>query len=126
MLDTGGRIFEEYRAYLSFSGQPGVGDEFFRWVHDYQWREEYCVRVALTPTAADPDDFVEFPSSTPGLEAFDRADRKFIAAAVANGHDTEVIQATDSEWWDCREAFAVAGVAVDFICEDYISGLQPL
>lgn len=68
ILDSGGRIFTEYQAYLSFSGQPGVGDEFFRWVHDYQWRDEYCTRVTLTPTAADPEDFVEFPSSAPGLE----------------------------------------------------------
>lgn len=123
VLDSGGRIFTEYQTYLSFSGQPGVGDEFFRWVHDYQWRQEYCTRVTLTPTAADPEDFVEFPSSTPGLETFDRADRKFIAAAVASGSQTEVVEATDSEWWECREALSAAGIAINFICEEYISSL---
>lgn len=123
VLDTGGRIFSEYQTYLSFSGQPGVGDEFFRWVHDFQWRDEYCTRVMLTPTAADPDDFVEFPSTTPGLETFDRADRKFIAVAVANGAHTEVVEATDGEWWECREAFSEAGITITFICEDYISTL---
>ncbi|MEV4292134.1 hypothetical protein AB0K40_42070 [Nonomuraea bangladeshensis] len=36
VLDSSGRIFEEYERYCSFKGQPGLGDHFFLHLHRRQ------------------------------------------------------------------------------------------
>src|SRR2546423_13876500 len=77
VIDDDGRIFDEYRQNLSFSGRPGTGDMFFRWVHDHQWRPELCERRQLTCRDEAEQIFEEFPAS-PQLDNFDRSDRKFV------------------------------------------------
>jgi hypothetical protein len=76
-LDELGEIIDEYRRYCRGSGEPGVGDEFFRWVFEHQYT--HCERVHLTP---DEDrTYAEFPDD-PDLTNFDRNDRKFVAVAM--------------------------------------------
>src|SRR5438105_3889148 len=75
VMDDADLILNEYRHYLSFAGQPGVGDEFMKWVHDHLWDDTRCVRVPLTPTN---NSFVELPA-VPELQGFDASDRKFAA-----------------------------------------------
>src|SRR6266508_3469626 len=96
VLDTAGLIFDEYKTYLNFSGQPGVGDIFMKWVHDRQWDREVCTRVEITPD--DVRGFVEFPDHAE-LADFDWDDRKFVAVACAHGQDTHILQAVDEAKW---------------------------
>ncbi|MDQ2694925.1 MAG: hypothetical protein M3Z21_06015, partial [Pseudomonadota bacterium] len=49
VLDDRMYILEEYRKHLSFAGQPGVGDMFFKWIWDNQANPRRCERVAITP-----------------------------------------------------------------------------
>lgn len=44
-LDDKWRIIKEYSHKLSSSGQPGVGDAFFRWVLTNQANQERCTLV---------------------------------------------------------------------------------
>jgi len=115
LLDDMGRILNEYRGRLSLSGQPGVGDAFFKWLHDHQADSRHCENVRITPKPSDEEDFEEFPDD-PDLSRFDRSDRKFVAVARASRRSPRILNAVDRDWWDFREALKVNGVLVQFLC----------
>jgi hypothetical protein len=116
VLDDAGRIIQEYRQNLSPSGQPGLGDQFLKWVFTNWANPERCVLVAIAVKADAPADFEEFPK-VEGLDDFDPSDRKFVAVANAHLEKPPILQALDSKWWGWREALASAGIIVHFLCE---------
>ena len=120
LIDSGMRIFDEYRRHASFSGQPGLGDGFFKWLWVNQAHPKHCMRVDITPKDDDSEDFNEFPND-PELESFDRSDRKFVAVARASKHKTKVVNASDTDWWHHREALRRHGVEVLFLCPDLMA-----
>ena len=115
LLDDKQLIIEEYRRNLNHSGQPGVGDAFFKWLHENQAKPQHCRIVPVTCYAHRG--FAEFPDD-PCLEKFDKADRKFVAVAMASGTNPQLLNATDRDWWDHRQALAENGVNVVFLCPD--------
>jgi hypothetical protein len=112
-LDDAGEIVTEYRRYGSYSGQPGVGDRFFLWVHQNQHRA--CHRVPLTPH--EDRGYEEFPD-TEDLKSFDRSDRKFVATALACTPPATIYNAVDSDWSHHALPLAAAGVKVKELCPD--------
>ena len=114
VLDNLGHILEEYRRHLSATGQPGVGDAFFKWVWDIQGNPAHCEMVEIR-LRDDGQDYEEFPDD-PGLARFDRSDRKFVAVAIASKLDPNVLNATDTDWWHYRECLKRHGVRVVFLC----------
>lgn len=118
-IDDAQRILTEYRAYCSYSGQPGVGDAFFRWLWNQQGNPQKCRTVTITPH--DERGFVEFPDDE-RLAGFDPSDRKFAAVAKTAGDAPPVLNATDTDWWEAREALAEHGVSVDFLCPECMPG----
>jgi hypothetical protein len=115
-LDDGGLIIREYRQNLCPSGQPGLGDQFLKWVLTNWANTERCELVPITVKAEVPADFDEFPEVA-GLEDFDLSDRKFVAVANAHPEKPPILQGLDSKWWGWREALASAGITVQFVCE---------
>lgn len=113
VLDDGGEIESEYAAYLSRSGQPGVGDEFFLEVNRYGYGPN-CERVAITPCDGS---YAEFPDCVT-LAGFDPSDRKFVAAALASRHSPSVLNAVDSDWRDYQQELEAAGVRIEQLCPD--------
>lgn len=113
LLDDGNCILQEYSRKLDFSGRPGVGHAFFKWLWDRQGVPEYCVRVAVTPCAGRG--FAEFPDSE-DLRGFDRDDRKFVAVAIAAGTGPPVVNATDRGWRKHRQALEREGVVIECLC----------
>lgn len=116
VIDYRGDIFDEYRRHLSFSGQPGIGDAFLKWVHDNQWKSSHVDRVKITK---NDDSYNEFPKHD-GLASFDKSDRKFVAVANAHADKPPILQATDSKWWGWKKALKEAGIKVNFLCPDYV------
>lgn len=117
-IDDGDRIFDEYMRHLRLAGEPDVGDEFVKWVHDNEWRSEHCERVPITPMAADALDFEEFPRD-PALAKFDRSDRKYVAVAVVCATllgPATILNATDSDWKHHEAALAANEVLVMQLC----------
>ena len=108
-VDDGGRIFEEYRTRFSFAGGPGLGDVFFKYVHDQQHRGTRVRRFQITPSADASRGFEELPQNT-----FDASDRKFLAVAVVA--NAVVINATDSDWAQARDLLRELGVDVEELC----------
>jgi hypothetical protein len=111
-LDAGDQIFGQYRGYLSFSGQPGVGDVFFKWVFDHYWNDERCDRVAITPEGKS---YKEFPADE-RLAAFHWKDRMFVAVAAVHPEHPPILQATDTKWHNFAVALAERGVNLQFLC----------
>lgn len=115
VMDDGMLIFEEYRSRLSISGQPGVGDVFFKWVFNHHFNPARCELVSLTLDSVR--EFMEFPDD-PRLSGFDRADRKFVAVALKSVNSPIVLNAVDSDWWNDRDVLAQHGVNIQFVCPD--------
>jgi len=116
LVDEGREIFDQYRRNASHSGQPGVGDAFWKWLWDNQANERVCIQVPLTWNAEDSN-YAEFPAD-PELATFDRSDRVFVAVAIASGVDPDVLNASDTDWWIARHALARHDVHVVFVCPE--------
>ena len=108
-VDVGGLIFEEYRSYFSFAGGPGVGDVFFKYVHDRQHVGERVRRFPITPSVDGRRGFEELPVNT-----LDASDRKFLAVAVVA--KAVVVNATDSDWGHASDLLRRLGVDVEELC----------
>jgi len=115
LLDDKMLIMGEYRRNLSQSGQPGVGDAFFKWLWENQANEQHCRTVPLTVHA--DRGFVEFPDDA-RLSSFDLSDRKFVAVALASGTDPQVLNASDTDWWHDRQTLAEHGIQIVFLCPE--------
>ena len=113
LLDDKNFIIQEYKSRLSFVGQPGPGDAFFKWLHDNQANLESCRKIEVTINS--DREFDEFPDD-PHLSAFDRSDRKFVAVALASGTSPEILNASDTDWWHHEQALQMHGVNVVFLC----------
>ena len=118
LVDDDDQILTEYRRRLSPSGQPGPGDAFFRWVWLNRWNESRIGRILITPNA--DRGFEEFPDN-PALTSFDRDDRKFVAVACASGGSPNIVNATDTDWWEYRAILEEHGVMVRFLCPELMA-----
>ncbi len=116
-VDNGMLILDEYRRHASLGGQPCVGDAFLKWLWQNQGNSRHCEQVTITPTKSDQRNFQEFPDD-PALSKFDPSDRKFVAVALASHNRPPILNATDSDWWDFRQAFADNGLDIIFLCPD--------
>ncbi|MFA7543281.1 MAG: hypothetical protein WCY84_02800 [Candidatus Cloacimonadaceae bacterium] len=121
VLDAGDEIFREYGHKLSYKGQPGVGDKFFKWLHDNRYSFPTEDRVEITPQG---DTYKEFPDH-PGLKDFDISDRKFIAVAYSHSAKPKptIFEATDSKWIGWRKALSEVGIEVNLLCEEYVKSI---
>ena len=106
-LDNQNLILEEYANNLNFSGSPGAGDEFFKYVHNNQHVASVVVRASITSN--EVRGFDEFPDS-PDLEGFDPSDRKFVATQLVLGSTFEILNAVDSDWDNASVELKAAGV----------------
>ncbi len=119
VLDESSLILDEYRRNLSPSGQPGVGDAFFRWVWQNQANPHVCERVPITVLPNDRRGFLQFPDD-PDLKGFDPDDRKFVAVALTSANEPEVLNATDTDWRDFQVPLERNGVKIKFLCPDIV------
>lgn len=108
-VDKLGLIMEEYAKHLNYSGQPGVGDIFFKYLHDYQYATEKIYRVDITPCEDSHRGFKELP-----LNQLDSSDRKFLATAIVA--EATIINATDSDWEEQNDLLKRIGINVRQLC----------
>ena len=115
LLDVGNLILDEYKNLLSFSGQPGLGDAFFKWLFENQANPKHCRKVKVIPHPHRG--FEEFPPD-PRLRSFHHKDRKFVAVVRASGTGPKVLNASDLGWWLHRRELREHKVEVVFLCPD--------
>lgn len=116
LLDAGGEILDEYRKHCSYSGQPGVGDQFFRWAHQ---NAPTLANVSLTPHSGRR--YNEFPGDR-ALVWFDYDDRVFVAVASAGPTPNRILNAVDSDYSRHLPALSNAGIAVEELCPGLLAG----
>lgn len=120
LVDDFSLIIDEYRRHLSPSGQPGLGDAFFKWLWNNQGNTDHCLKVAVTRIEESEWDFEEYPDDSE-LANFDRSDRKFVAVCIASGGTAPILNASDRDWWEVREVLAAHGIEVRFLCSDLMT-----
>lgn len=111
VLDKQGLIFTEYSNHLRYKGQPGVGDVFFKYLHDHMYLGKKIWLVPITPIADEARSFDELPTNS-----VDKNDRKFLAVAVTAG--AEIVNAVDSDWHEQIVFVSGLGVNVQQLCPD--------
>lgn len=116
VLDDQGLILAEYQTYLSFSGQPGIGDMFFKYLHDNQYTSDRIHHATITPLIMSPDaqarGFSELPPNK-----LDPSDRKLLATAIQA--EASIVNATDSDWQEQQKLLTDLGVKVLQLCPEY-------
>lgn len=112
VLDDRNLILDEYANRLSFSGEPGVGDAFFKYIFDHSYSGTRVLRVSVTPTSDDQRGFEELPKND-----LDRSDRKFLAVALVS--EAPILNATDRDWHEQRSLLERLSVTVEQLCPHY-------
>lgn len=112
VLDANGLILDEYKGHLSYSGQPGVGDVFFKFLHDQMHQSKKVQLVTISPISDETRGFNELP-----INPVDMSDRKFLAVAVVSG--AEITNAVDTDWHDQRVFVANLHVIVRQLCPEH-------
>lgn len=116
ILDDAEHILTEYRRHLSPSGQPGTGDQFYRWVYEQAaYNPQHCEQVTLE--IAEDGSFAAFPTAAE-LAKFDLSDRKFVAASRTHHARPPIVNATDTDWHEHRDALGRHGVQIEFMCPE--------
>ena len=118
LLDTDRSILAEYEGRLGRRGQMSPGDLFVRWLWDNQANVDRVREVSVT--ASEDRVFEEFPDDQ-NLASFDRDDRKFVAVALAAGSSPDIVNATDTDWWNYRDALQKHGITVRFLCPELMA-----
>jgi hypothetical protein len=115
VLDDQFRILTEYDRYLNNHGQPGTGDEFYKWVLVNMHNTSRCHQLPLEEPA--PKEFSIFPPDE-ALASFDLSDRKFVALCLTHAEHPPVVVAGDRGWRRHEAALRPHGVLVEFLCAD--------
>lgn len=111
-VDTQGLILAEYAKHLFWSGGPGVGDAFFKFLVDRQHADQRVWQVPITHCEDERQGFKELPENE-----FDPSDRKFLAVAVVA--NAVVLNATDSDWAEQASLMEALDVQVDQLCPQH-------
>lgn len=109
-IDSDQLILEEYRRYANYSGSPGVGDVFFKWLHDHLG-SNLCELVNLTSDKNENFLFRELHSHDE-LVGFDRSDQKFLVVAINSVYTCSVCNISDSDWENYRHEIENLGILI--------------
>lgn len=110
-IDDIGLILEEYAKHLSYSGQPEVGDAFFKHLNDLQYNGTKVHRTTVTPNRDNRTGFNELPQNK-----MDPSDRKFLAVAHVSG--ATIVNALDNDWHENKHEIEELGIVVLQLCPE--------
>lgn len=111
-LDDCELILSEYRSYLNHKGAPGVGDQFYKFLHDNIYTGNKVLRIAITPSNDETRGFNELPINT-----IDKSDRKFLAVAVVA--NATIFNALDTDWHNKADFINAQGITVVQLCPEH-------
>lgn len=114
-IDKAGLIMEEYARHLRHAGHPGIGDMFYKYLHDNQHDPGKKIHaVDITFSDDTGRGFDELPTNS-----LDSSDRKFLAVAVVA--KATIVNATDSDWSEQSELLESLNVKLKQLCPEHSS-----
>lgn len=111
-LDDLDLLISEYKPHFNFHGQPGVGDAFYKFLHDNKYSGSRVKLVSITPNHSEEKGFDELP-----INLIDPSDRKILAIAVVA--DAKIANALDNDWHEKRDFVASLGIDVLQLCPEH-------
>lgn len=112
IIDESGLILDEYTPHLNYIGQPGVGDMFFKFIHDHLYSCSKIKTVSITPVDDETRGFAELP-----INSLDKSDRKFLAVAITA--DAKIVNALDTDWHEQYTLLESLGIQINQICPQH-------
>ena len=103
---------------------PGPGDAFVKYLLQNMASATRVASVNLTPTNNAKTEFAEFPDDAELHQAFDPADRKFVAASNAHPNKPPILEAADSKWLGWEARLLSHGINVEFICRQELETIR--
>lgn len=103
---------------------PGPGDAFLRYLLQNMAVSERVSPVDLTPTNPEQTNFAEFPNDNVLRDAFDPADRKFVAASNAHSEKPPILESADSKWLGWEPQLATHGIRVEILCRTELEAIR--
>jgi hypothetical protein len=94
-IDLQGEIFKEYFDYMNWSGQPGIGDVFVKYLWDRQYDKKICELVDINK---DKNGIYKQLRNKDDLLQFDPNEHKFIAVYLGSRNSVTICNACDSDW----------------------------
>lgn len=116
VLDSDRTIMGEYHHKLSPNRSQSPGSAFLKWLLQVQADVKHVSWVTITPLDPAKTFFVEFPPDEILADAFDPADRKFVAAANAHPEKPPVLESADSKWLGWEPRLATHGIRIEVLC----------
>jgi len=113
-LDDCELMMDEYSKHLSYAGQPGVGDMFFKYLYDNQYANNKISHHTITAIEEENQGFRELPTNN-----FDPSDRKLLAVAVVA--KAAIVNATDSDWAESSDLLNQLSINVHQLCPEHCS-----
>lgn len=110
-LDNQNLIMSEYEKHFYHKGEPGMGDAFFKYLHNNQHNSDKIQRVPITPINDEQRGFEELPENQ-----LDKSDRKFLATAVVA--QACIVNATDSDWNEQSELLEKLNITLKQLCPE--------
>jgi len=111
-LDDLDLLLTEYKPHLNFNGQPGVGDAFYKFLHDHKYSGKKVSLVSIKPNDDADRGFDELP-----VNPVDHSDRKILAIAAVS--KAKIVNALDNDWHEQRDFLAGFGVEVVQLCPEH-------
>lgn len=110
VIDDGTEFLEKYKAHCSFSGQPGIGDAFFRAVFERGYDPTWVDRVTIAEGGNYllPDGFLN--------SGFHNDDFLWVSAAYNGPVGTHIANGCDSDYGEFAGAITAIGVEVVEVC----------
>jgi len=119
-------ILGEYKHKLNPNqGAPGPGDAFVLHLLQNMANVAHVAPVELTPTNPERTDFLEFPNDGELRQAFDPAERKFVAASNAHPEKPPILESADSKWlgWENR-LLTHHGIRLEVLCRKELEAIR--
>jgi len=111
-LDDLDLLLNEYRPHLNFHGQPGIGDAFYKFLHDHKYSGRKVSLVSITLNSDTETGFDELPANS-----IDPSDRKILAIAVVSA--AKIVNALDNDWHEKRNFLEDLGIDVIQLCPEH-------
>ncbi len=109
LVDTGGKVFDEYWTYVSLGRFPG--SSLFQ-LYNHLWERFESKEIDF-----DGDGYAVLPET---ISFHDLADRKFIALALSCTPFAPIYNASDTDWEKERVQLEGQGLTIHELCPDYI------